>query len=151
MHSLWGEHCRLLRFHHTFILTDDYFHLRVTLADAMRSMDVSRSPGSLTRMFPFCVTCSQLMYLYVPVPVSRVFLLYRFGLSTRLYLRFSLMLTPFVLSTRLQSHYSWTMTRTVTRLLLRLFVLVSHSLIYIRLRMRTRSSSSIYFATTLVV
>ena len=74
----------------------------------MRSMDVPHDPGSLTRTFPFRVTCSQLVYLYVPIPVSHVFLLSRFGLSTRLCLPFCLTLTPFVSSTRLQTHYSWT-------------------------------------------
>ena len=56
-----------------------------------------------------------------------------------------------LLSTRLQSRYSWTMTRLWLVSLLQLFVLVSRSLIYMWLGMRTHSSSSIYFATTLKV
>ena len=42
------------------------------LADAMRSMDVPHDPGSLTHTFPFRITCSRTVYLYVPIPVSRV-------------------------------------------------------------------------------
>ena len=98
----------MLRFLRTYISTDNYFNLRVMLADAMRSMDVPRDPGSLTRTFPSRVMCSQLVYLYIPDPVSHVFSLYRFGLSTHLCLPFHFMLTSFVSSTRLQSRYSWT-------------------------------------------
>ena len=42
------------------------------LADAMHSMDVPHDPDSLTRTFPFRITCSQTVYLYVPIPVSHV-------------------------------------------------------------------------------
>ena len=91
----------MLRFHHTYDFTDNYFCFRVTLADAMRSMDVPHNRGSLTRTFPFCITCSRLVYLYTPGSVSHVLLLYRFGQLTRLCLPFRLTLTSFVLSTRL--------------------------------------------------
>ena len=37
----------MLRFHRSIIFTDSCFSFTSTLADAMRSMDVSRSPDSL--------------------------------------------------------------------------------------------------------
>ena len=83
--------------------------LRITLADTMRSMDVPRDPGSLTRTFPFHITCSPVRVLVCSCSrFTCSLLLYRFGLPTRPWLHFSLMLTPFVSMTRLQSHYSWT-------------------------------------------
>ena len=60
----------LLRFHRTCHLTDNCFLYTSTLADAMRSMDMSRSPDSLIS-YPR-ITCHRLVYSYAPVPVSRV-------------------------------------------------------------------------------
>ena len=50
------------------------------------------------------------MYLYLPFPISRVSLCYRFGLTTHLCLLVCLMLTSFGLLTRPPTRYSWTMT-----------------------------------------
>ena len=80
------------------------FTFRVTLADAMHSMDIPCDSGSLTRMFPF--------------PVSHVSLCYLFwiddsSVQTRLPYAYSLVLRlpPFGLSTRLSTRYFWTLTR----------------------------------------
>ena len=91
----------------------------------------TRVTGSLACMFPF--------------PFHMFPYLYHYGLSTHLCLPFCLTLTLFDSSAKslfldLRLFYP-----------LRLFVLVSTDWIYIRLGMRTRSSSSIYFATTLQV
>ena len=56
-----------------YIFTDNCF--TSTLADAMRSMDVSRVLRTRLSSIPaFCITCHRLVYSYVPVPVSRVHL-----------------------------------------------------------------------------
>ena len=94
----------------------------------------SRVTGSLTRMFPFPFHMSSYSY--------------RYGLSTRLWLPFCLTLIPFWL---VDSSAESLFPDSCLPSLLWLFVLVSTDLIYIRLGMRTRSSSSIYFATTLQV
>ena len=88
----------------------DFLLLRVMLADAMRSMDVPRDSGLLTHTFSFMSRVPGSCTCMSPVPFHVPFLLYCFGLSTRLCLPFHLMLTPFVSSTRLQSRYSWTVT-----------------------------------------
>ena len=69
------------------------------------------TPARLLVRFLPRVTCYWLVYLYVPFPVSRVSLCYRFGLTTRLCL--SVHFTPSCsrLSTRLLTHYFWTLTR----------------------------------------
>ena len=61
---------------------------------------------------PACVLimCYWFAYSYVPFSFSRVSLLYRYGLLTRLCLPFCLTLTRYSPSTRLKSRYSWTMT-----------------------------------------
>ena len=82
------------------------------------------------------------------LPVSHVSLLYHFGLSTHLCLPFCLTLTSFDSSTRLQSHYLWTYDSFTFYNCLYLYLPTRY--IY-TIGMRTRSSSSIYFATTLQV
>ena len=101
----------MLRFHRTAIILLTFFlyELRSRMLCAHWMVMCSRLaysyvflmshvPGSCTCMFP--------------VPFHMLPLLYRFGLTTHLCLRFLLMLTPFVSSTR----YSWTMTHDMTRL-----------------------------------
>ena len=95
------------------------------------------------------ITCHRLVYSYVPVSVSHVpltvqiwivdsstyisrLLLSPFVLSTRLCLPMLLMSFLFSLSTRLSSRYFWTMTRHQVISLFCIFVLVSRILLYIR-------------------
>ena len=153
-------------------LSDNCFSFTSTLADAMRSMDVSCSPDSLTSYsrfpyhvppahvlvrFPFCFTCFLYLYEYglmtrLQLLVCSSFLL----LSRRLvyaYL-YCLCLSFCSLSTRLTTCYFWTYDSLVYLqlvCLLCMFVLVSRRPLYIRLGMGTHSPSSIYFATTLQV
>ena len=82
----------------------------------------------LSRIPTSHITCHRLVYLYVSVPVHMFSYLYQYGLLTHpltfldytflflscrlVSLRFSLMPVSFCsLSTRLSSHYFWTMTR----------------------------------------
>ena len=141
----------MLRFHRTYGLTDDYFHLRVTLADAMRSMDVPCDPGSLTHTFPFRVTCSRTVYLYVPVPVSHVSLTLPIWIVDSSMLTISSYAYSFCLVDSSVESLFLDYDSFMLVYLLRLFVLVSRSLVYIWLEMGIRPSSSIYFATTLKV
>ena len=121
-----GGKCYDFITHYYFI---DFLSLRVTLVDAMRSMDIPRDPGSLTRTFSFISHVPGSCTCMSPIPFSHDLLLYRFGLTTRLCLRLSLMLTPFVSSTRLPPRYFWTVTHDMTRLpSYGLFVLVSRYL-----------------------
>ena len=73
------------------------------LAYSYVSFSISCVTGSCTCMFPF--------------PVSRVFLCYCSRLTTHPCLLVCLMLTLFGLLTCLPTRYSWTLTRTMTRLL----------------------------------
>ena len=145
----------------------------------MRSMDVSCSPDSLisypgilyhvplARVLvrsPFRFTCfltctnmdCRLVYRYLFVSRFPFCLVDLYTYVSRL------CLSPFVLSTCLHAyHYclhlliavcwlvSWPVFWLIS--LLRTFVIVLSSSLYIRLEMRTLSSSSIYFATTLKV
>ena len=132
---------------------------------------ISRATGSCTRTSPFLFHVFSYLYEYglstrLRLLVCSAFLLLSCWL---IYLRFLLMpvsiclvdsslclplpltLTCYSSSTRLLTHYPWTMTRYRLVSLLRTFVIVLGSSLYIRLEIRTRSSSSIYFATTLKV
>ena len=56
-----------------YIFTDNCFSFTSTLADALRSMDVSRDLWTCLSRTPVSrVTCHRLVYSYVPVPVLRV-------------------------------------------------------------------------------
>ena len=114
--------------HITF--TDNCF-LMSTLADALRSMDVSRSPDSLTMYPRFPYHVPPVHVLVCPLSVLRIspcMYLYCFGLTTRLWLlvcftflllshrlvyayHCCLCLSFCSLSTCLPSCYFWTMTR----------------------------------------
>ena len=90
------------------------------------------------------ITCYQFTYLYVPFSFSHVsltLLLWTIDLSMLTFLSYAFLLR-LVDSLFLDYDSSY---------FLCLFVLVSLSPLYIWLGMRTRSSSSIYFATTLQV
>ena len=155
--------CILLRFHRiTIYLT---FTFMSTLADAMRSMDVSRSPDSLISYsrfpyhvpparvlvrFPSHFTCSLTCTNMDWRLVSGYLFVLHFSfclVDSSLCLPLPLMLTRCSLSI----HDSWTLTRLQLVFPLWTFVIVSCSPLYIRLEMRTCSPSSIYFATTLKV
>ena len=84
------------------------------------------TPAHLLVCFLPRVTCYQLVYLYVPFPISRVSLCYRFGLTTRLCL--SVHFTPSCsgLSTRLLTHYFWTLTRSSSYDCLYLYLIVHY-------------------------
>ena len=73
----------------------------------MCSMDVPRDSGSLTCTSPIMSHAFGSCTCMFPIPYHMPFLLYCFGLTTRPCLRFSLMLTPFVSSTRLTTCYFW--------------------------------------------
>ena len=171
MHSVnmgytdYGE--LLLRFHRaTIYLT---FTFMSTLADAMRSMDVSRSPDSLISYsrfpyhvpparvlvrFPSRFTCSLTCTNMDCWLVSGYLFVLHFSfclVDSSLCLPLLLMLTHCSLSICLATHYSWTLTRLRLISLLWTFVIVSRSSLFIWLEMRTCSPSSIYFATTLKV
>ena len=114
--------------HITF--TDNCF-LMSTLADALRSMDVSRSPDSLTMYPRFPYHVPPVRVLVCPLSALRIspcMYLYCFGLTTRLRLlvcfTFLLLSRQLVyayhcclclsfcsLSTHLPSRYFWTITR----------------------------------------
>ena len=137
----------------------------------MRSMDVSRSPDSLVSVPLSHITCHRLVYLYVSLSILRILLLVRIWIVdsspvTCLFHAFPfrlvdsctyvsrLCLSPSVSSIHLYDyHYRLRLLVLVCRLvfLLWTFVIVLGSSLYIRLEMRTCSSSSIYFATTLQV
>ena len=118
------------------------------------------------------ITCHRLVYSYVSLSVSRVLLLVQIWTVDSSLVTCLFHVSPFVSSTRVLTflacaclfssrRFVLMLTHCVCRLvswlvswlisLLRTFVIVSHSPLYIRLGMRTRSSSSIYFATTLKV
>ena len=77
-----------------YVFTDNYFLFTSMLMDALRSMDVSRYPDSLTSYpcFPYHVPLARVLVC----SRSRLmcFLLYQYGLSTRLW---SLACFPFLL------------------------------------------------------
>ena len=78
----------------SLILKLTILSFRVTLTDAMRSMDVSCDSSLLTRTFPFPYHMLLARILVIPFSVSMCFLLYHFGLTTRLscHIRFLLWL-----------------------------------------------------------
>ena len=104
---------KLLQFRHIYVFTDNIFVLRVTLADAMRSMDVltPRVPSSLTCMFPPLLTCYWFVYLYFPFSVSRVSRTIPFWTDDSFMLTVLSYAYPFLLVDLSASCYSWTMTR----------------------------------------
>ena len=132
-----------------YVFTDNYFLFTSMLVDALRSMDVSRYPDSLT-LYP------RLPYHAPPARVLICFLSvlrvssysYRYGLSTRLRLlaclpfpflccrlvsvyRYRLRFSFCSLSTHLAFCYSWILTRLWLVSPLRMFVLVSRRPLYI--------------------
>ena len=162
----------MVRFHRNEYSTDNSFLFTSTLADAMRSMDVSRSPDSLISLSPLPVSratgsCTRTF----PSHFTCLSYLYKYGLSTRLPLLvcFTILLLSHQLIyaycyclcfplcsllIHLSTRYFWTYDLFIyLRLvcLLCTFVLVSRRPLYIWLGMRTCSPSSIYFATTLKV
>ena len=66
----------------SLILKLTILSFRVTLVDAMCSMDVSCDSGLLTHTFPFPYHMLPAWILVIPFSVSMCFLLYRFGLMT---------------------------------------------------------------------
>ena len=119
----------MLRFHHIIIFADNVFVLRVTLTDAMRSMDI---PTSRVSLFAYSYVSTSVLPAHVlvrfPFPFHVFLTLYCFGLTThlllwtypvpapfvlltRLCLPLLLTLTCYSLSTHLPTRYSWTMTR----------------------------------------
>ena len=98
--ELLGPHpsVPLLRFHRNGYFTDNCFLFTSTLADAMRSMDVSRSLDSLISSSR--ITCHRLVYSYVPVPISRASLLVRIWTHDSSPVTCSFSVSPFVSSTR---------------------------------------------------
>ena len=153
-------------------LSDNCFSFTSMLVDAMRSMDMSCSPDSLTSYscFPYHVPLARVLVRFLFCFTCFLYL-YEYGLTTRLRLLvcssflllscrlvyaylYCLCLSFCSLSTHLTTRYFWTYDSLVyLRLvcLLCMFVLVSHRPLYIWLGMGTRSPSSIYFATTLQV
>ena len=160
----------MLRFHHAVVYLTFVFLLRVRSWTLCAQWTCHVLQTCLSCIPISRITCHRLVYSYVslshvllPVriwivdssPVTCLFRVSLYVLSARtltflayafllLFCRLVSMLTQYSLSTRLLTHY-----RVIS--LLRTFVIVSRSPLYIRLGMRTRSSSSIYFATTLKV
>ena len=133
---------RLLRFH-GFANACFPFWI-VTLMDAMRSMDVSTSRATCSRTYHM---------LPVRLLVCSLFHFMCF-FTVLLWIVDSSMLTilSYAYPIRLVDSSAYSLFPDSWLIyFLCLFVLVSRSLVYIRLGMRTCSSSSIYFATTLQV
>ena len=158
----------MLQFHHTVIYLTIVFFLRVRSRTLCAQWTCHILRTRLSRIPTSRITCHRLVYSYVSFPISRVLLLVRIWivdsspvtcsspfpfwcLLTRLCLMLLLTLTRYVLSTHLETCYSWTLTHLQLIFLLSMFVLVSRRPLYIRLGMGTCSPSSIYFATTLKV
>ena len=97
----------LLRFHRTIIILLTFFLLRVTLADTVCSMDVPRDSGSLTRTFSFMSHVPGSCTCMSPIPFHMSF---HFTVSDCRLIYAYISRLCLLLSTRLQSHYSWTMT-----------------------------------------
>ena len=91
------------------------------------------------------ITCLRFAYLYVSFPVSHVFL------TLPLWTVNSSMPTACLTLTSFSSSVESLFPDYDSSYHIRLFVLVLTRLVYIQLGMRTHSSSSIYFATTLQV
>ena len=99
-------------------LTMFLFTFRVTLVDAMRSMDVPRDPGSLNSYdsFPYHVLLARILVCLLSRFTCFFVLLFLdlrlvYPHSSVLCLPFCLTLTLFGLSTRPPTRYFWTMTR----------------------------------------
>ena len=126
--------------------------------DAMRSMDVPRDPGSLTRMFSFPYHVLPARVLVCSLSRFTCFFMLPFwtnnsSMLTRLaYAYFFWIVDSFADSLFLDYDSSMTCLSFYDSCTLsHMFVLVSRRPLYIRLGMGTRSPSSIYFATTLKV
>ena len=156
----------LLRFHRTCFILTIVFFLRVRSRTLCAQWTCHVLRTRLLRIPTFCITCHQLMYSYVPVPISHVFLLVPIWIVDSSPVTCLSPISPFVLSTRLFTfsdytflHSSrrlvylrflayafplssrrlvslpvsfWTLTRLRLISLLRVFVLVSRRLLYIR-------------------
>ena len=92
----------MLQFHHLADFVSIFRIVRSRTLCAQRTYPHHVTPAHVL------ITCYRTAYSYVPVSFSRVLLLYWYGLSTRLCLRFRLMLTFYDSSTCLQTRYSWT-------------------------------------------
>ena len=160
----------MLRFHHAVVYLTFVFLLRVCSRTLCAQWTCHVLQTRLSHIPVSRITCHRLVYSYIslscvllPVqiwivnlsPVTCLFRVSLYVLSARtltflayafllLFCRLVSMLTRYSLSTHLLTRY-----RVIS--LLRTFVIVSRSPLYIWLGMRTRSSSSIYFATTLKV
>ena len=136
-HMFCSDNCFLLQVRSRTLCAQWTCHMFSGLAYPVFPLSVSRATGSCTRTFPFQLTC-----FFLPVTctvlacrlVSGYLFISRFSFCTvGSYTYVSrLCLSPFASSTRLPSHYFWTLTRYRVISLSCIFVLVSHILLYIR-------------------